>query len=209
MKTVLIIDDHLGYRSGIKTIIETDSSYKIVGDVGTAGEGFDLAEKLRPDIAVVDLGLPDMHGVSLIKKITDTMKDTNIMVITVHSDPIFVLNSIQAGATGYVLKESETEIILKCLKAVSEGRQYIDSSLDFKFEEDTKEDKYQTLTPMEQDVMHLIADNLTAKQIARKLHISQDTVRSHQTNICEKIGVKSKGDLIIYAEKIGLIDDRD
>ncbi len=207
MKTVLIIDDHPGYRAGVKAIVKTDDSYKIVGDVGTAREGFGLAEKLRPDIVVVDLELPDMHGVLLIRKIADALKDTKIIVITMHSDPNFVLKAIQAGATGYVLKESETEVILKCLKLVSEGRQYIDSSLNF--EEDTKEDdKYQTLTPREQEVMHLMANNLTAKQIAKKLHISQHTVRSHQANIYEKIGVKSKGDLIIYAAKIGLIEIR-
>jgi len=206
MKTVLIIDDHPAYRAGLRTVIE-NSRYHVIGEAGTAKDGIRLACKLKPDMAVVDLQLPDRHGIPLTKKITDTLKKTYVVIVTAHSEATFALRALQAGAKGYVLKDSEISVILKCLDSVSEGITYLDKSLSFDSDPDREQnDRYHTLSDREQNVMRLIAKDYPAKDIAVELGITLNTVKSHRTSIYKKIGVKNKEELIRYAIRIGLAD---
>jgi len=206
MKTIFIIDDHPLYRAGLKAVIE-NGMYHITGEAGTAKEGIRLARKLKPDIAVVNLHLPDRLLISLIKKMTDMFKKTYIIIITAYSEATFVIRAVNAGAKGYLLRDSDIGVFLKCLDSVSKGRQYIDISLfsdsDFVREHN---DRYYTLSDREQDVMRLIAENYSAKTIAMELGITLNTVKSHRTSVYGKIGVKDKAGLIRYAAMIGLAD---
>ncbi|QTA78518.1 Two component system response regulator, LuxR domain-containing [Desulfonema limicola] len=215
-KTVLLIDDHPVLRAGIKTTIEDEGSFEVVGEAGTASQGLMLAQKLCPDVAIVDLTLPDKNGIQLTKDIINSVQNTNIMILSVHSKIDYVIKSVKAGAKGYVIKESASECIIKCLKHISQGRQFIDHSLSDQLCElmngieipvnDTDSDRYGTLTGREQEVLRLFAEGHQPKIIAEKLCISLKTVATHKNNIMKKIGVNTVTDMIKYAANIGIID---
>lgn len=215
-KTVLLIDDHPVLRTGLRSTIEDDGSYEVVGEAGTASQGFIMAQNLRPDVAIVDLSLPDKNGVELTKDIIRSVKNTNIMIVSVHSKIDYVIKSVKAGAIGYVIKESASECIIQCLKRVSQGKQFIDHSLSEQLCEfmtsidipvnDTDTDNYGTLTVREQEVLRLVAEGHQPKTIAEKLCISQKTVGTHRNNIMKKIGVNTTADIIKYAANLGIID---
>ncbi|MCP4351661.1 MAG: response regulator transcription factor [Desulfobacterales bacterium] len=207
MKIILVIDNHPAFRAGVKVIVEKGKDYTVAGEVGTAEQGFRLAQELEPDIVILELQLPG--GIDLVKKLADNLKNTRIIVITWNFKKVFMLKAVQAGAAGYVTKESEPECILECLDAVLSGKMFIDSSLDpGNSEKSGLLDKYTSLTNREQDVMHLIIDNHTTKKIAEKLGISPNTVRTHRTSLYKKTWVSSNIELVKFAAKIGLLDTR-
>jgi DNA-binding NarL/FixJ family response regulator len=217
-KTVLIIDDHPVYRSGLRAIIEISGNYKVLEEAGTAREGLDIALKIKPDIVIVDLALPDMNGIDLTKEIMMKLEHTCVMIVSAHSMIDFVARSVRAGAMGYVIKESDSECILKCLDTIVQGKRFIDSSLSDKLCElfvsldlpamkDAEfPENYGKLSERELEVLRLIAENHSVRAISEKLGISPHTVRSHKANIMKKTGMRDKIGLIRYAADMGLID---
>lgn len=215
-KTVLLVDDHPVLRAGLKTTIENEGSFEVVGEAGTASKGLMLAQKLCPDLAIVDLSLPDKNGIELTKNIISSVKNINIMMLSVHSQIDYVINSVKAGVKGYVIKESASECIIKCLEHISQGKQFIDHSLSDQLCElmnntetpvnDTETNSYGTLTAREQEVLRLFAEGHQPKVIAEKLSISMKTVATHKNNIMKKIGLSSVADMMKYAANIGIID---
>lgn len=214
--SVLIVDDHPLFREGLKTIIERDSEYKVTDQAGTGREGLELARKLKPDLITVDMSLPDMTGIQLIREITSVLPDTKMMIVSMHSKIDYIAEAFQAGATGYVVKESATDRLLQALKAVLKGDYFLDSAISHKVieklmdfpvkEARIKDADYGTLTPREQEVMRLIAEGFSSREIAKKLFISPKTAENHRANIMNKLGLHSTLDLIRYAAKLGLID---
>jgi DNA-binding NarL/FixJ family response regulator len=184
IKTVLIIEDHPAYRTGLKTIIEENGKYRVIGETGTAEEGIRLVCELKPDIAIVDLQLPDKHGIYLTKKLTEQSEKTHVVIITAHSVGAFAHRALKAGAKGYVIKDSDSEVIPNCLDSVMKGEEYIDVSLllnsDFL---SRPNDKYGRLSDREQDVMRLLVEDYSEKKIAKKLGIRLNTVKTHRTGI--------------------------
>ncbi len=215
-KSIIIIDDHPLFREGLKTIVGRDARFKVVGEAGSGHEGLKMAKRLKPDLVVVDISLPDQSGIQLTRDIRELLSETKILVVSMHSKIDYIAEAFQAGATGYVVKESASERLLQGLKSVAKGDYYLDSSVSHAVVENLMKSPlkaakitdadYATLTPREQEVMRLLAEGLSSKAAAEKLFISPKTVENHRANIMNKLGLHSTIELVRYAAKLGLID---
>jgi DNA-binding NarL/FixJ family response regulator len=215
-KSILIIDDHPLFREGLKAIIGRDSRFEVAGEAGNGHEGVRMAKKLMPDLVLLDLSLPDRSGIELTREIRTLFPDTRVMIVSMHAKIDYITDAFQAGATGYLVKESAAEGLLKGLENVSKGEYFLDSSVSQQvvkrlMESPAKEAVitdagYETLTPREQEVMCLLAEGFSANETAEKLFISPKTVENHRSNIMNKLGIHSTHELVRYAAKLGLID---
>jgi len=215
-KSILIIDDHPLFREGLKSIISRNDRFEVIGEAGNGREGLKMAKKLKPDIVVVDISLPDTSGIQLTRDIRNLLSETRIIIVSMHSKIDYIAEAFQAGATGYVVKESASDRLLQGLESVVQGEYFLDSSVSHQVVENLlkfpirdariTDVDYASLTPREQEVMRLLAEGFSAKEIAEKLYISPKTVENHRSNIMNKLGLHSTMELIRYAAKIGLID---
>ena len=215
-KTILIIDDHPLFREGLKAIIGRDNRFEVVGETGNGREGLRMAKKLKPDIALVDISLPDQSGIQLTRDIRKVSFETRIMIITMHSKLDYIVKAFQAGATRYVVKESASERLLQGMDTVLKREYFMDSSVSHKVVEKLMrlpgkevkitDSRYETLTSREQEIMVLLAEGLSSKKIAEKLFISPKTVENHRSNILRKLNLHSTIELIRYAARLGIID---
>jgi DNA-binding NarL/FixJ family response regulator len=215
-KTILIIDDHPLFREGLKALIGRHPGFDVVAEAGTAAEGLELVADLKPDVAVVDISLPDQSGIELTRRIRSRQSQTQVIIVSMHDKIDYITEAFQAGATGYVVKESAVERLIQGLQAVSRGEYFLDSSLsqgvvkrlvDFPAKEARITDRgYGALTAREQQILRMVAEGRTTKDIAAELCISPKTVENHRANIMEKLNLHSTIDLVRYAAKLGLID---
>lgn len=215
-RTVLIVDDHPLFREGLKAIIAGEKAFAVIGEAGTAREALALAKDLKPDIMLVDLSLPDQSGIDLAREIRIALPSTRMIIVSMHSKVDYIVKAFQAGATGYVVKESAADRLLQGLAAVARGEYFMDSAVSHKVvarlmqspEKDTRmtDATYETLTPREQEIMVMLAEDLPIREIADKLFISPKTVENHKTSIMSKLGLHSSIELVRYAAKLGLID---
>jgi len=214
-KRIIIIDDHPLLREGIKSVIEKSRRYEVVGEAGKGDEGFDLVKRLKPDIVIVDISLPDMNGIDLIRKVRKEYPNIRIMVLTVHSKIDYIVESFKAGALGYLVKEAASNSLIDGLNTISEGDYYLDSSLSKEVVKrlvntssirKIDDPAYNSLTPREQEILRLIAEGFSNKEIADMLCISLKTVENHRYNIMNKLGLHGIADIIKFAVKVGLVD---
>jgi DNA-binding NarL/FixJ family response regulator len=215
-KTILIVDDHPFFREGLKSLLAKQSSYHVVGEAGTGEEGLKKAKELRPDLVIMDIGLPDVSGLAMTRKIREILSETMVVILSMHLKIDYIVKAFRAGATGYVTKESATSRLVECLKSVSKGDYFMDHSLAhevvenlMKFPEDevrVDDEGYDTLTRREKEVMCLLAEGFSTTAIAEKLFISRKTVENHRSNILSKLDLHSTVELVRYAAKFGLID---
>jgi len=215
-KTLLIVDDHPLFREGLKTIIRGDSRYEIAGEAGNGREAVRILKEKSPDLVLLDIALPDRTGIEVTHEIKMVSPKTMIMIISMHSKVDYIVKAFQAGATGYVVKESAAERLLQGIDAVLRGEYFLDSSVSHKvvkkLMESPKEEAritdrgYDTLTSREQEILVLLSEGLSAKEVAEKLFISPRTVENHRSSIMRKLDLHSNHELIRYAAKLGLID---
>lgn len=213
---IFIIDDHPLFREGLKAILSRGTGFMVVGEAGNAREGLDAAIEIKPDLIIVDLSLPDQNGIVLIGQLRRFLPETPVTVISMHSNVDYLIQAIQAGATGYLLKESASESLLKAIESVLNGEYFLDTALSNEVakilmesprqDEKIRDAAYGRLTSREQEVMRLLAEGVSRKAIAKKLFISQKTVENHTTRILNKLSLHNKFDLVRYAARLGLID---
>jgi DNA-binding NarL/FixJ family response regulator len=215
-KKVIIIDDHPLFREGLKAIIERDRRFEVVGEAGTAKEGIDMTAALSPDVVLVDISLPDLNGMQVTRKLRGMYPHIRVMIISMHSKIDYIVEAFQAGALGYVVKESAAERLIQGLVAVSSGEYFLDSHISHAVveklmqspvrEAQINDAEYGALTPREQEIMRMLAEGTSKREIADSLCISTKTVENHRANIMKKLGVHSTMELVRYAARLGLID---
>jgi DNA-binding NarL/FixJ family response regulator len=215
-KSILIVDDHPLVREGLKVIIGRSSKFEVVGEAGSAREGFRMVEELKPDLVLLDISLPDESGIELTRRIKSALPEARILMVSMHSKIDYITEAFKAGATGYMVKESAAERLLIAMESVATGEHYLDSPVSHSViqqlikspEKDMKiaDGAYVSLTPREQEILLVLAEGLSVKEIAGKLFISPKTVENHRNNIMKKLGLHSSIELARYAARIGLID---
>ena len=215
-KSILIIDDHPLFREGLKSIIAGNRDFSVEGEAGNARNGFAMAKKIQPDVALVDISLPDESGMQLTRRIREALPGTRVMIISMHSKIDYIVEAFQAGATGYVVKESAASRLVQGLHAVTEGEYFLDSSISHEVVERLMKSPvrdarvsdmdYGRLTPREQEIMRMLAQGLSKTEIADRLCISVKTVENHRSNIMKKLDLHDRGELIKYAIRQGLIE---
>ena len=215
-KTILIVDDHPLVREGLKSILEPAAEYEMVGQAGNARDAIQMVKNLKPDLVLLDLSLPDKSGIELSREIRKISPAIRIMIVSMHSKVDYIVKAFQAGATGYMTKESATGRLLKGIRHVLDGEYFMDGAVSHAvvrklMQTPEKEMKitdagYETLTSREQEVMVLLAEGNSAKEVAAKLFISPKTAENHRTNIMNKLGLHSALELVRYAARLGLVD---
>jgi len=215
-KSVLIVDDHPLFREGLKSIIAGDRHFAVGGEAGDARNGYAMARSIRPDVVLVDISLPDESGMQLTRRIRKALPATRVMIISMHSKIDYIVEAFQAGATGYVVKDSAASRLIQGLHAVTEGEYFLDSSISHEVverlmkspvrEARVSDSDYGRLTPREQEIMRMLAEGISKSDIADRLCISVKTVENHRSNIMKKLDLRSTMDLVRYAAKLGLID---
>ena len=199
----------------MQEIVKQSSDFEVVGTAADAGEGESIAMRLKPDLAVVDLSLPDKSGIQLTRILKTILPDMTVVIVSMHSKIDYILSALQAGASGYLVKESVSKSLFDCLEATLEGKHYLDVALSGEIatkllDVSTQQDSnsaYGALSPREQEVMRLLSQGQTTEAVAEKLCISPKTVANHRANIMNKLDIHNSAGLVRYAARLGLLED--
>jgi DNA-binding NarL/FixJ family response regulator len=215
-KTILIIDDHPLFREGLKAIIVRNPGYDVIGEAASGREALKMIKKLKPDLALVDISLPDQSGIELISYIQHTSPQTQVIIISMHSKIDYIVRAFRAGARGYITKESAPEKLQEAIRTVLNGDYFMDTSTCRKVikklvgiqpgEKKYLDNAYDTLTTREQEIMGMVAEGLSTNEIAERLYISPKTVDNHRSSIMRKLDLHSTIEIARFAAKIGIID---
>lgn len=200
--SVLLVDDHGLVRRGFRRILE-DDGMKVVGEASNGLEAIHLANELKPQVVVMDLSMPQLDGVQATKEIVKSLPDTRVLILSMHSDDNYVRNALDAGAKGYLLKSAIDVDLVGAIKEVSEGKRYIGSGLKYVAHE--QEDELHRLTAREKQVLQLIAQGRSNKEIAALLELSVNTVSVHRANLMEKMNIHRTAELVLFAIRKGLV----
>jgi len=209
---VLIADDHTMVRQGIKQILELENDMTVIAQAPNGEEAIKLAKECNPDVILMDINMPGMNGLQAIKEIKEDNIPSKVIVLTIHDDREYLFKTIQMGAEGYVLKDAEPEVLVDAIRSVKNGQPYIQANMTRElvreFNKITLHDKAKTeennLTAREMEVLELIAEGLINKEIAKRLYISEKTVKNHVSNIFRKLNVSDRTQAAIYAFKHNL-----
>lgn len=206
---VVIVDDHVMVREGIKQLLEMDGDIKIIGEAGDGEEGIKIIEKTDPDVILLDVNMPKMNGLEMLQKLKETGIPRKVLILTIHNEVEYLLKAVEIGVNGYVLKDSELAVLRKAIFSVHHGENYIQPSLApllmKRMQENTSE-VAEGLTKREMEVLKLIAEGMYNKEIAEKLMISEKTVKNHVSNIFRKINVSDRTQAAVHAIKNGFVE---
>ncbi|NUM44131.1 MAG: response regulator transcription factor [Anaerolineales bacterium] len=209
---LVLVDDHAVIRLGLKMLLENETDLEIIGEGENAAQAVELAVRLRPNVMLLDIGLPDVSGIEAAAQIKRVAPETAIVALTIHEDEEYFFKMLEAGATGYVPKRAAPEELLTAIRAAASGEVYLYPSLakllvkDFLTQGKPVENSLEEeLTDREQEVLSLLANGDNNTEIAEKLVISPKTVARHRENIMRKLGLHSRVDLVKYAIRKGII----
>ncbi len=206
MINLIVADDHQIFRQGLVKMLEEISDFNIIGETGNGNNALEIIMKTKPDIAILDISLPDLNGFEIAEAIQKKGIPTKVIFLTMHNDPITAKRAIQSFGDGYVIKDNAFEDLLYAIKSVRAGGKFISPSVSDKLINvgAPVESLQIVLTEREKEILNLIASGLTNKQIANKLYISIKTVETHRNRILQKLGVHTTADLVRYAIQSGL-----
>ncbi|MBI2857821.1 MAG: response regulator transcription factor [Chloroflexi bacterium] len=206
---ILIVDDHAIMRDGIRALLSLHSDVEIVGEASEGKEAIEKATELLPDVVVMDIGMPEMDGLEATRRIMKKSPKTKVLVLTQHDNREYVLSAIKAGATGYVPKRALGTELVSAIRTVQNGDSFLYPSAAAALIEDylhqVDEEPYDRLTDREREILKLIAEGHTSREIASMLYISLKTVLGHRTKIMEKLDIHNRTELIKYAMRKGLV----
>jgi two-component system response regulator NreC len=206
---ILLADDHQMVRQGFRLILVSQDDMEVVGETGNGREAVELARALKPDVVVMDVTMPELNGIEATRKIRDLSPHTRILALSVHKDSVYVRGIICAGAEGYLLKESADTDLLAAVRAVAQGNSYLSPEVSGAILRDYRKhvtNPLDLLSTREREILQLIAEGKTNKEIAALLTLSVYTVDGHRTHIMEKLNLHSVGELVRFAVRHGLID---
>jgi DNA-binding NarL/FixJ family response regulator len=201
--TVLLVDDHALVRRGFRRILEDDEFIKVVGEANNGLEAIAMAEQLKPRVVVMDLSMPELDGVQATREIVKNVHGTSVLILSMHADDNYVRNALDAGAKGYLLKNAIDVDLVGAIKAVAQGRRYIGSGL--KYVAGEQGDEVDRLTAREKQVLQLIAQGKSNKEIAALLELSVNTISVHRANLMEKMNIHRTAELVLFAIRKGLV----
>lgn len=208
---VLLADDHTLVRQGLKSLLDASGDCEVVAEAADGIEAVEKAQSTRPDVAVVDIGMPRLSGIEVVRRISGELPDTKVLVLTMHEEEEYVLHVVRAGASGYLVKDSAASELLDAVRALNARRGYFGAyaskvlAEQYRQPEPRVEDPYGALTPREREVFHLVVEGRTTKEIAGELGISVKTAENHRSRVMEKLGVHNTAELVRYAARKGLL----
>jgi DNA-binding NarL/FixJ family response regulator len=215
MKTirVLLADDHKLIRAGLVLVVQQQPDLSVIGEADDGRQAVQLVESLKPDVVVMDIGMPNLNGIEAARQITASRPDTAVVILSMHADEGYVLRALNAGARAYLLKDSATTDLVQAIRAVVEGKSFFSPAVskvllqDYmrKLRRSGAEDSYDLLSPREREVLQLVAEGKSNKEVANLLNLSTYTVETHRAKIMQKLNLKGVPELILYAVRKGII----
>jgi DNA-binding NarL/FixJ family response regulator len=206
---VLIADDHGIVRSGLRLLLDREPDIEVVAEASDGVEARDLAIRERPDLAILDVRMPKLTGLQATREIREQAPDVAVLILSMHDDERYLFQALQAGASGYVLKRQADEDLLDAVRAVDRGEPFLTPDAQRALIRDVLErgsDQADELSPREQEVVKLVAEAHTNREIAEVLHLAEKTVESHRANAMKKLGMRDRVELVRYAIRRGLIE---
>lgn len=210
---VLIADDHIIVRSGLRLLLEAEPDIDVIGEALEGGEALNLVEKHLPDVVLMDISMPGMDGLEATRQIKARWPQVNVLVLTMHRSDEYFFEMLKAGASGYILKGAETSDLIHAVRVVGRGEVFLYPSIAQKLVKDYLnlvqwgEASGISLSAREKEILRLLGEGYSTKEIAEELVISQSTVHSHRSNLMTKLGLSNRRELIQYARKRGLIQE--
>jgi DNA-binding NarL/FixJ family response regulator len=210
---ILLADDHSIVRKGLRTILEEDGSLEVVAEASNGREAVDLCQSLEPHIAVMDVSMPQLNGLEAAAQLQRSSSPTKVIVLSMYRDETYILRALTAGAKGYLLKDTAEEEILPAIRAVIRGNSYFSASISQTLLDDHVrylqkrglQDSYDLLTEREKEVLQLLAEGRSNKEVAGVLNLSLSTVETHRTNMMQKLNLHSAAEIVLYAVRKKLI----
>jgi DNA-binding NarL/FixJ family response regulator len=216
MITIILTDDHHVVRQGLRSLLEAETDFKIIGEAAGGLETIHLVEQMEPDILVLDLVMPDLSGLEVVRQVSQRSPKTLIVILSMYANEAYVLEALRNGASGYVLKKATAGELVQAVRVVMSGRRYLSPPLSehaiqayIQKADERLEDSYELLTDREREVLHLAAKGLTGPEIADLLSISPRTVEMHRANMMHKLELRNQLDMFRYAVRKGILSIED
>ena len=213
MIRILVADDHDVMRDGLRLLLERQPDMRVVAEAADGRESVRLAEEQSPDVVLMDIAMPNMNGIEATRRIVAANQRTAVVILSMHHDESYVLRSLKAGARGYLLKDSARADLVAAIRAVAQGRSFFSRQISRMLQEDYVQqlesrgldDSYDLLTDREREILQLLAEGRTNKEVAGLLNVSLTTVETHRTHILQKLDLHSIPELILYAVRKGIV----
>lgn len=214
MITIILAEDHQVVREALRLLLETQLDFKVLEETGDGLEALRLMERSKPDVLIADMVMPGLSGLDVVRGAKRLSHTTKVIVLSMYDAESYVVEALQAGAAGYVLKKSSSKELIFAIRHVMEGNLYLSPSLNERAiqaymeraHESRGDDPYHSLTPREREVFRLAAEGLSNSQIAKRFSLSPRTIEMHRGNLMKKLGLHSQTELVKYAVKRGLLE---
>ena len=209
---VMLADDHPIIRFGLRSLLQAEEGFDVVGEASSGRSALQVMERCKPDVAIIDLMMPDMNGLEVLRQSRDLASKTRFIVLSMHADHAYVLEALRSGAMGYVLKDANSTDLIQAIHEVVAGQHYLSATISkhildayIQRGQDAGRDPYETLTAREREVLPLAAEGRSNPQIATALAISPRTVEIHRANMMHKLGLHHQTELVRYALRRGIL----